>query len=87
MHVYNSAVYVEGGEIVHVHRKLYLPNYGIWEERKHFTPGLDTAGVRHRLGRMAMLLCSDAWQPAIAYARRPGRRQGADRAREQHGQA
>ena len=39
VHTYNSAVYAEGGRVVHLHRKLYLPNYDIWEERKHFTAG------------------------------------------------
>ena len=39
VHTYNSAAYLEGGRVRHVHRKLYLPTYDIWEERKHFTPG------------------------------------------------
>ena len=38
-HTYNSAAYYEGERLVHVHRKLYLPTYSIFEERKHFTPG------------------------------------------------
>jgi predicted amidohydrolase len=67
VHTYNSAAYLEGGEVRHVHRKLYLPTYDIWEERKHFTPGgamrsFDTDSV----GRVAILICSDAWQPALA---------------------
>ncbi|MDQ3792408.1 MAG: amidohydrolase, partial [Actinomycetota bacterium] len=32
-HVYNSAAYLEGGSLLHLHRKLYLPNYRIYEER------------------------------------------------------
>src|ERR687889_86831 len=31
-HNYNSAVYLEGGVLKHLHRKLYLPNYRIYEE-------------------------------------------------------
>jgi predicted amidohydrolase len=67
VHTYNSAAYLEGGEVRHVHRKLYLPTYDIWEERKHFTPGgamrsFETDGI----GRVAILICSDAWQPALA---------------------
>jgi predicted amidohydrolase len=67
VHTYNSAAYLEGGEVRHVHRKLYLPTYDIWEERKHFTPGgamrsFDTDSI----GRVAILICSDAWQPALA---------------------
>jgi hypothetical protein len=39
MHTYNSAAYYRNGALVHVHRKLYLPTYLAFEERKHFTPG------------------------------------------------
>jgi len=66
VHTYNSAVYVEGGRVLHLHRKLYLPNYDIWEERKHFTPGSAMRAFDTSFGRMAILLCSDAWQPALA---------------------
>jgi predicted amidohydrolase len=66
VHTYNSAVYVEGGRVLHLHRKLYLPNYDIWEERKHFTPGSAMRAFDTGFGRMAILLCSDAWQPALA---------------------
>jgi predicted amidohydrolase len=66
LHTYNSAVYVEGGAVLHLHRKLYLPNYDIWEERKHFTAGSAMRAFDTGFGRMAILLCSDAWQPALA---------------------
>ena len=66
VHTYNSAAYVEGGAVRHVHRKLYLPTYDIWEERKHFTPGAQMRAFDTRFGRMAILLCADAWQPALA---------------------
>lgn len=66
VHTYNSAAYLEGGEVRHVHRKLYLPTYDVWEERKHFTPGSAMRAFDTKLGRVAILLCSDAWQPALA---------------------
>jgi len=66
VHTYNSAAFLEAGEIRHVHRKLYLPTYDIWEERKHFTPGGAMRAFDTRCGHMAILLCSDAWQPALA---------------------
>ncbi len=66
VHTYNSAAYLEGGEVRHVHRKLYLPTYGIWEERKHFTPGDAMRAFDTAIGRVAILICSDAWQPALA---------------------
>jgi predicted amidohydrolase len=66
VHTYNSAAYLQGGGVRHVHRKLYLPTYGIWEERKHFTPGDAMRAFDTDIGRVAILICSDAWQPAIA---------------------
>ncbi len=69
LHIYNSAAYYEDGLLVHVHRKLFLPNYATFEERKHFLPGQSSRafpimGGRHRA---ATLICNDAWQPQLAY--------------------
>jgi predicted amidohydrolase len=66
VHTYNTAAYLAGGAVRHLHRKLFLPTYDIWEERKHFTPGPDMRAFATPFGRMAILLCADAWQPAVA---------------------
>src|SRR5215213_7428184 len=52
---YNSAAYLEGGSIRHLHRKLYLPNYRIYEERKHYNPGQSMRAFDTRFGRTAIL--------------------------------
>lgn len=68
IHTYNSAGYFGGGELVHLHRKLYLPTYMSFEERKHFTPGPSMRAFPGAGGtRMAVLLCNDAWQPQLAF--------------------
>ena len=67
-HTYNSAAYYEGERLVHVHRKLYLPTYSIFEERKHFTPGPSLRS--YSAGddvTMSTLICGDAWQPQLAF--------------------
>lgn len=67
-HTYNSAAYYEGEVLVHVHRKLHLPTYSIFEERKHFTPGPSLRA--YPVGddvTMATLICGDAWQPQLAF--------------------
>ena len=66
-HIYNSAAYLEGGSLLHLHRKLYLPNYRIYEERKHYNPGQSMRAFDTRLGRMALLICNDAWQPFLPF--------------------
>ncbi len=64
---YNSAAYLEGGALLHLHRKLYLPNYRVYEERKHYNPGQSMRAFDTKLGRMAMLICNDAWQPFLPF--------------------
>jgi predicted amidohydrolase len=67
VHNYNSAAYFSGGELVHTHRKLYLPTYDVFEERKFFSPGQTMRAFDTRHGRMATLICNDAWQPHLAF--------------------
>ncbi|NDL57229.1 nitrilase-related carbon-nitrogen hydrolase [Phytoactinopolyspora mesophila] len=67
MHTYNSSAYYQAGQLVHVHRKLYLPNYLGFEERKHFTPGQSMRAFDAGAARLAMMVCNDAWQPQLAF--------------------
>jgi predicted amidohydrolase len=67
VHNYNSAAYYDAGGLVHTHRKLYLPTYDVFEERKHFSPGQSMRAYDTRHGRMATLICNDAWQPQLAF--------------------
>ncbi|MGH3445327.1 MAG: nitrilase-related carbon-nitrogen hydrolase, partial [Nocardioidaceae bacterium] len=65
-HTYNSAALVHDGT-ASIQRKMYLPTYRGWEERKHFKPGgrlnwHDVLGTR-----LAVLICNDLWQPAIPW--------------------
>jgi predicted amidohydrolase len=64
---YNSAAYPEGGVLRHLHRKLYLPNYRIYEERKLYNPGQNMRAFDTRFGRMAILICNDAWQMFLPF--------------------
>ena len=54
-------VFAEGGEILHVHRKVHLPDYGIFEEGRYFAAGDRFDTVDSRLGRFGVLTCEDAW--------------------------
>ncbi len=67
VHIYNSAAPLLGDELLHCHRKLYLPNYDIFEERKHFSPGQHMRAYDTPQGRMATLVCNDAWQPQLPF--------------------
>jgi predicted amidohydrolase len=67
MRTYNTAAYLSAGTARHLHRKLYLPNYLAWEERKHTSPGQSMRAFDTGLGRMATLICNDAWQPVLPW--------------------
>ncbi|HEY3775032.1 MAG TPA: nitrilase-related carbon-nitrogen hydrolase [Solirubrobacteraceae bacterium] len=64
---YNSAAYLSHSQLVHVHRKLYLSNYLVWEERKHSSPGQSMQAFETEHARAAILICNDAWQPAVPW--------------------
>jgi predicted amidohydrolase len=68
VHTHNSAAYLERGAVRHLHRKLYLPTYDIWEERKHFTPGSAMRAFDTDVGRVLIV-------PANSTARRAENRQ------------
>lgn len=67
LRTYNSAAYTQSESLLHIHRKLYLPTYGPFEERKHFSPGQKMRAFATRHGTMAMLVCNDAWQPVLPF--------------------
>jgi predicted amidohydrolase len=67
VHVFNSAIYLDHGRLVHVQRKTHLPTYGRWEESKHYSQGASLRAFDTTLGRFAVLICNDAWQAPMAY--------------------
>ncbi len=70
--VSNAAMVLEDGEVLAIHRKLYLPTYGMFDEGRFFVPGEGLTVARSRFGRFGLLICEDAWHPttAVLLARR-----------------
>jgi predicted amidohydrolase len=64
---HNSAVLLDRGEIVAVHRKVYLPTYGMFDEQRYFARGSEVRAFDSRFGRGAILICEDLWHPSTAY--------------------
>jgi predicted amidohydrolase len=62
---YNSALYLRidatGHRIDHVHRKMFLPTYGVFDEERFLSRGRRLQAFDTRFGRMALLICEDAW--------------------------
>ncbi|PYP55752.1 MAG: NAD+ synthase [Gemmatimonadetes bacterium] len=64
-HFYNSCLYASLGNdspgIRHVHRKVFLPTYGVFDEERFVERGRDIQAFDTRFGRVAILICEDAW--------------------------
>ncbi len=65
--IYNAALFLEDGEIRHVHRKVYPPTYGMFEEGRYFSSGSEVAAFDSKLGRFGMLICEDLWHLSLPY--------------------
>lgn len=64
---FNSAAYLSKGEIVHVHRKVYLPTYGMFDEGRFFAWGDAVRAFDTRFGRVGLLICEDFWHASPPY--------------------
>jgi predicted amidohydrolase len=66
---YNAALYLQveaGGQTIrHVHRKLFLPTYGVFDEERFLSRGRRVDAFDSRFGRMAMLVCEDVWHAIV----------------------
>jgi NAD+ synthase (glutamine-hydrolysing) len=59
--LYNAAAVLRGGEIIAVYKKMDLPNYSVFDDKRYFTQGtspvvVDVAGVK-----VGVLICEDIW--------------------------
>jgi NAD+ synthase (glutamine-hydrolysing) len=60
-----SAALMEDGELRHVHRKVFLPNYGLFDERRFFAPGSVMRATPSRIGvPLGICVCEDFWHLA-----------------------
>ena len=59
--------YLSAGEALHVHHKLYLPTYAMFDESRYFAQGNSVRAFDTRFGRLGMLICEDFWHVSPAY--------------------
>ena len=64
---YNSALYLEDGAIAHLHRKVYLPTYGLFDEQRYLAHGESFRAFDTKFGRVGMLICEDMWHLSASY--------------------
>ena len=64
---FNTALYLEDGAIRHLHRKVYLPTYGLFDEQRYLARGEQFRAFDTKIGRMGMLICEDMWHLSASY--------------------
>jgi NAD+ synthase (glutamine-hydrolysing) len=61
--IHNAAALVGGGQVVARYHKIKLPNYGVFDEARTFTPGDAACPVRIAGSELGLSVCEDAWMP------------------------
>jgi predicted amidohydrolase len=64
---YNSAAFLSGGKILHIHRKVFLPTHGMFEEGKFFASGKSFQTFSSPYGRAGMIICRDFLSYGASY--------------------
>lgn len=64
---YIASAYLSHGAVVHVHHKVYLPTYGLFDEGRFFAWGDQVRAFDTRFGRAAILICEDFWHASPPY--------------------
>ena len=64
---YIASAYLSGGTVMHVHHKVYLPTYGLFDEGRFFAWGDSIRSFDTRFGRVGMLICEDFWHASPPY--------------------
>jgi NAD+ synthase (glutamine-hydrolysing) len=62
-----ASAYLSGGKVLHVHHKVYLPTYTMFDEGRYFAWGDSVRAFDTRFGRVGMLICEDFWHASPPY--------------------
>jgi len=62
--IFNAAAFLNGGDIKAVFHKVFLPNYGVFDEKRYFEPGHRCPIVELDGVRIGLSVCEDCWFPS-----------------------
>jgi predicted amidohydrolase len=62
-----ASAYLSAGRVLHVHHKVYLPTYGLFDEGRFFAWGDSVRAFDTRFGRAGLLICEDFWHASPPY--------------------
>ena len=61
--MYNACAVLHDGELQAIYRKVYLPNYGVFDEQRYFQSGRSGAVIDIGEDRVGLTICEDIWEP------------------------
>ncbi|MCX5687621.1 MAG: NAD+ synthase [Candidatus Omnitrophica bacterium] len=59
--IYNSAAVISNKKIIYVYHKMHLPNYGVFDEKRYFSPGVNNQLIKIKDLLFAVNICEDIW--------------------------
>ncbi|HRE10408.1 MAG TPA: nitrilase-related carbon-nitrogen hydrolase [Ignavibacteria bacterium] len=63
--IFNSAFYFEAGKLQFTHKKVYPPDYGMFEEIRYFSRGKQAEVHETKFGKLGVLVCEDLWHISL----------------------
>jgi NAD+ synthase (glutamine-hydrolysing) len=61
--IFNAAAIAQNGKLVTVYHKIYLPNYGVFDEFRYFQPGSRCPVLQMDRATIGVSICEDIWYP------------------------
>ena len=63
--IFNTAVCIGPQGLIGKYRKMYLPTHSVFEEKRYFRPGYETAAFLTELGNIGLTICYDVFFPEV----------------------
>jgi predicted amidohydrolase len=63
--IFNSAFYLSNGKLIYTHKKIYPPDYGMFEEIRYFSRGKEVNVIETKFGKLGILVCEDLWHMSL----------------------
>jgi NAD+ synthase (glutamine-hydrolysing) len=70
MPLYNSAVLIEDGKVLHQAHKRLLPAYDVFDETRYFEPGTEYSSVFYKDCKIGLTICEDIWNDKDFFSKR-----------------
>jgi len=61
--IFNAAATLQDGDVIDIYHKMYLPNYGVFDEFRYFQAGNDARVLKLADTKIGITICEDIWYP------------------------